>query len=73
METRFIKDVSKVFDVCDKLTNANLKLKYMYMYSVEDNHVFKHDGIFDADEHLTPEEWQEVKYIEVKANIKEDK
>tara|TARA_R100001460_G_scaffold32747_2_gene64177 strand:+ start:447 stop:665 length:219 start_codon:yes stop_codon:yes gene_type:complete len=72
METRFIKDVNRVFDVCDKLTKANLKLKYMYMYSVEDNHVFKHDGVLNSNEHLTPEQWQEIKYIEVKANIEDN-
>jgi len=69
IETRLVKDVKKVFDVCDKLTNADLKLKYMYMYSVDDNHIFKHDGVLDKNENYTPEEWQEIKYIEVKANI----
>jgi len=40
---KIIKDITKVFDVCENHTDENLKDEYMYMYSSEllNSHYFK--------------------------------
>ena len=42
MIERFVKDYKKVFDICNQDTKENLKEDYMYMYSDDEGHFFKH-------------------------------
>lgn len=41
---KLLKDINKVFDICNLHTNENLKENYMYMYSNNESntHHFKH-------------------------------
>ena len=39
---KVLENIKEVFNICSKFTDQNLKDDYMYMYTDDNNHYFKH-------------------------------